>query len=147
MVFILEGCRRNHPKAKVRTFLPYACLLTLILSSHREVNAIRRTGKDLLTIIPFTIILIIPLTPVGHVLAFSFIQKFFPDFFPSFFTEKRLNLKKLFQEIESKSGDDDLDRLLGADDSQAEKIDIGNLWKNIPSVSKIFKSLQSDNNQ
>jgi hypothetical protein len=34
----------------------------------------RRTGKDLLTLIPFTIILIIPLSPVGHVLVFSFIQ-------------------------------------------------------------------------
>ncbi len=40
----------------------------------REVNAMRRTGKDLLTLIPFTIILIIPLTPIGHVLVFSFIQ-------------------------------------------------------------------------
>ena len=34
----------------------------------------RRTGKDILTIIPFTIILIIPLSPIGHVLVFSFIQ-------------------------------------------------------------------------
>ena len=40
----------------------------------REVNAVRRTGKDLLTLIPTTIILIIPLSPVGHVLVFSFIQ-------------------------------------------------------------------------
>ena len=44
----------------------------------REVNTVRRTGKDLLTLIPFTIILIIPLSPVGHVLVFSFIQRFFP---------------------------------------------------------------------
>ena len=41
---------------------------------YREVNSIRRTGKYMLTLIPFTIILIVPLTPVGHVLAFSFIQ-------------------------------------------------------------------------
>ncbi len=41
---------------------------------NREVNTLRRTGKDLLTLVPFTIILIIPLTPVGHVLVFSFIQ-------------------------------------------------------------------------
>lgn len=74
----------------------------------REVNAIRRTGKDLLTLIPFTIILIIPLSPVGHVLVFSFIQRFFPDFFPSCYTEKRLNLRKLYAEIERKN---DLDIL------------------------------------
>ena len=40
----------------------------------REVNSMRRVGKDLLTLIPFTIILIVPLTPIGHVLVFSFIQ-------------------------------------------------------------------------
>ena len=63
--------------------------------------------------IPFTIILIIPLSPVGHVLVFSFIQRFFPDFFPSCYTEKRLNVRKLYAEIERKS---DVD-LLGEDDS------------------------------
>ena len=46
----------------------------IVLLSDREVNAVRRTGKDLLTLIPTTIILIIPLSPVGHVLVFSFIQ-------------------------------------------------------------------------
>ena len=40
----------------------------------REVNTVRRTGKDLLTLVPFTVILLIPLSPVGHVLVFSFIQ-------------------------------------------------------------------------
>ena len=77
----------------------------------REVNSIRRITKDLFTLIPFTIILIIPLSPIGHVLVFSFIQRFFPDFFPSGFTEKRHNLRKLFAEIESASSDDIADLL------------------------------------
>lgn len=68
----------------------------------REVNTMRRTGKDLLTLVPFTIILIIPLTPIGHVVVFSFIQRFFPNFFPSCYTEKRLNLGRLYGEIERK---------------------------------------------
>ena len=72
----------------------------------REVNTMRRTGKDVLTLIPFTIILIIPLTPVGHVLVFSFIQRFFPDFFPSCYMEKRLNLRRLYAEIEKRSDAD-----------------------------------------
>jgi hypothetical protein len=76
----------------------------------REVNVVRRTFKDLLTLIPFTIILIIPLSPVGHVLVFSFIQRFFPEFYPSCYTEKRLNLRKLYSEIERKK-DDALDGL------------------------------------
>ena len=55
----------------------------------RETKLLRRIGKDTLTVIPFVIILIIPLSPLGHVLVFSFIQRFFPDFFPSQFTESR----------------------------------------------------------
>lgn len=55
----------------------------------REVAAIRRTLRDLLTFIPFIIILIIPLSPLGHVLVFGFIQRYFPGFFPTQFTSKR----------------------------------------------------------
>ena len=142
-------------------------------------NAIRRTGKDLLTLIPTTIILIVPLSPVGHVLVFSFIQvryhrtlthslqwrnyififpfkflilwnevrtdplfykvilrastwhlfspglhklinfslqRFFPDFFPSCYTEKRLNLRRLYAEIERKNDDD----ILGEEEKSNE---------------------------
>jgi hypothetical protein len=84
----------------------------------REVNAVRRTGKDVLTLIPFTIILIIPLSPIGHVLVFSFIQRYFPDFFPSCYTEKRQNLKRLYSEIERKSDDE----LLGPDNQLSDQI-------------------------
>jgi hypothetical protein len=46
------------------------------------------------------IILIIPLTPVGHVLIFGAIQRFFPGFFPSCFTEQRQNLLQLYEATE-----------------------------------------------
>lgn len=65
----------------------------------REVRALQRTAKDIVTLIPFLIILIIPLSPIGHVLVFSFIQKFFPDFFPSTFTERRQNVVKIYQDV------------------------------------------------
>jgi len=68
----------------------------------REVRTLQRTAKDLLTLIPFTIILIFPLTPIGHVLVFSLIQRIFPDFFPSTFTERRQNLSKMYDEIDKK---------------------------------------------
>jgi hypothetical protein len=58
----------------------------------REVQALRRTARDMLTFIPFTIILILPLTPVGHVLVFGFLQRYFPGFFPSQFTNRRQEL-------------------------------------------------------
>mmetsp|Transcript_6005 Transcript_6005/g.11362 ORF Transcript_6005/g.11362 Transcript_6005/m.11362 type:complete len:665 (-) Transcript_6005:1807-3801(-) len=66
----------------------------------REVRTLRRTFKDILTFIPFIIILIIPLTPIGHVLVFGAIQRFFPDFFPSCFTERRQNLFSLYESTE-----------------------------------------------
>ncbi|CAJ1363484.1 unnamed protein product [Effrenium voratum] len=64
-----------------------------------ETRTMQRTAKDLATLIPFLIILIIPLSPVGHVLVFSFIQKNFPEFFPSSFTEQRQNAMKIYRDI------------------------------------------------
>jgi len=66
----------------------------------REVQTIRRTTKDVLTFIPFAIILITPLTPIGHVLVFSFIQTYFPNLFPSQFTERRQELMKRYEELQ-----------------------------------------------
>ena len=62
-----------------------------------QVRSLRRTAKDVVTFIPFIIILIIPLSPVGHVLVFSFIQRFFPDFFPTPYTDRRQNLMRIYQ--------------------------------------------------
>ena len=66
----------------------------------REVRTLRRTAKDVLTFIPVVIILIIPLSPVGHVLVFGAIQRYYPDFFPSCFTESRQNLLSLYESTE-----------------------------------------------
>lgn len=65
-------------------------------------RTLQRTAKDLLTLIPFTIILIIPMTPVGHVLVFSLIQRIFPDFFPSTFTERRQVLSQMYEELDKR---------------------------------------------
>ncbi|CAM9675834.1 unnamed protein product [Ectocarpus sp. 6 AP-2014] len=81
----------------------------------REVRTLRRTAKDCVTFIPFVIILIVPLTPVGHVLVFSFIQRFFPNFFPSTYTDRRQNLLKMYTEVEKKVDLEDADRDGGDD--------------------------------
>lgn len=44
--------------------------------SQRDVRVLRRTLKDIATTIPFVIILLIPLSPVGHVLVFGAIQRY-----------------------------------------------------------------------
>jgi hypothetical protein len=66
----------------------------------REVRVIRRNFKDIVTFIPFVIILLIPLSPIGHVLVFDAIRRFFPEFFPSFYTEERQNLLQLYEATE-----------------------------------------------
>eukprot|EP00571_Detonula_confervacea_P012613 CAMPEP_0172311194 /NCGR_PEP_ID=MMETSP1058-20130122/14101_1 /TAXON_ID=83371 /ORGANISM="Detonula confervacea, Strain CCMP 353" /LENGTH=630 /DNA_ID=CAMNT_0013024295 /DNA_START=350 /DNA_END=2242 /DNA_ORIENTATION=+ len=66
----------------------------------REVRTLRRTFKDTITFIPVVIILVIPMTPIGHVLVFGAIQRVFPDFFPSCFTERRQNLLELYESTE-----------------------------------------------
>jgi hypothetical protein len=65
----------------------------------REVQALRRTSRDILTFVPFFIILIAPITPVGHVMVFSFLQRYFPGFFPSQFTSRRQELFRRFEEL------------------------------------------------
>lgn len=69
----------------------------------REVQFIYRAVKDFLVLIPFLIILLIPLSPPGHVLVFSLILKVWPDFFPSPFTERRQNVMKIYDEIKPAS--------------------------------------------
>jgi len=70
----------------------------------REVKLLRRILKDLVTLVPFVIILIIPLSPLGHVLVFSFIQRFFPDFLPSAFTESRQQIMSMYSSITTPGG-------------------------------------------
>jgi len=65
-----------------------------------DVFPFRRTFKDTITFIPVVIILLIPLSPIGHVIVFGAIQRVFPDFFPSCFTERRQNLLELYESTE-----------------------------------------------
>lgn len=65
----------------------------------RELNSIRRTARDLANLVPFIIILMVPMTPIGSVLVLSFIQNNFPKFFPSCFTDKRQNLLRLCSDV------------------------------------------------
>jgi len=65
----------------------------------REVAALRRTARDVATFVPFSAILIAPLTPIGHVLVFGFLQRYFPGFFPSQFTSRRQELMMRYEAL------------------------------------------------
>ena len=65
----------------------------------REVGALRRTGRDTLSFVPMIVIMVAPLTPWGHVLVFSFLQKYFPEFFPSQFSTQRQELFRKYERL------------------------------------------------
>ena len=88
----LQSCR--HVLSLHVFFIQTCSCPTVSFTTHR------RTFKDVINFIPFVIILIIPLSPVGHVLVFGAIQRVFPDFFPSCFTERRQNLLELYESTE-----------------------------------------------
>ena len=87
MAFLISCVLHSCPE-----LLPYVLCTAGASLKTREVLTVRRTARDVLTFIPFAIILIAPITPVGHVLVFSFIQRYFPGFFPSQFTSRRQEL-------------------------------------------------------
>jgi len=99
LMFYVKGCRLFWNDLLYCTTLIARAAQGYTLKP-REVRTIRRTFKDIITFIPVVIILIIPLSPVGHVLVFGAIQRFFPDFFPSCFTEQRQNLLQLYETTE-----------------------------------------------
>ena len=70
-----------------------------MLINPATMQALRRTVKDIVTFVPFAVILIVPLTPVGHVLIFGFIQRYFPDFFPSQFNARRQDMVKRYEQL------------------------------------------------
>ncbi|KAG8464492.1 hypothetical protein KFE25_003555 [Diacronema lutheri] len=67
--------------------------------TQREVRAVRRTGKDIVMLVPFTVILIMPLSPLGHVLVFGFLQRVWPGFFPSAFTDVRQGMLDMYSAL------------------------------------------------
>jgi hypothetical protein len=99
LAFYGKGCQLFFNDCVFSTSLIGKALVGYTLKP-REVRTLRRTFKDVITFIPVVIILIIPLTPIGHVLIFGAIQRFYPDFFPTCFTERRQNLLSLYESTE-----------------------------------------------
>ena len=126
----------------ILSFLTLSCItLSCIISSYHILSylVLYYLVSPLLTCIIFYVILSSPLLtspllsskfrnhfyiciiliiPIAFFLTFltTIAQRFFPDFFPSCYTEKRLNLRRLYAEIERKN--DDI--LLGIEEESSE---------------------------
>lgn len=72
----------------------------------RERGKIKRTLNDIATLIPITILMLIPVSAVGHAAMLAAIKKYIPSLIPSPYSSQRLNLVKQLErtkkmEIES----------------------------------------------
>lgn len=64
-----------------------------------DLKLIKRTGVDVVMLIPYAIVMIVPLTPPGHVFAFSLLNRCFPGAMPSAFTEKRQGIFEVYTRL------------------------------------------------
>ena len=64
-----------------------------------ELDVIRRTVLDWLCLIPYTAILIFPLTPPGNVLAFNLLSRVAPWSTPSGFTRRRQDCDEMYTTV------------------------------------------------
>ncbi|KAJ0698196.1 hypothetical protein HanLR1_Chr10g0377451 [Helianthus annuus] len=62
--------------------------------TNRERGKIKRTLNDIATLVPITILMLIPVSAVGHAAMLAAIKKYIPSLIPSPYSSKRLNLVK-----------------------------------------------------
>ncbi|XP_076894173.1 uncharacterized protein LOC143546376 [Bidens hawaiensis] len=76
----------------------------------REKRKIKRTLNDIVTLVPITILMIIPMSAVGHAAILAAINKYVPSMIPSPYSSERLNLvrqfKRIKMEVESRAIED-----------------------------------------
>jgi len=65
----------------------------------KDQELLRRTIVDVVMLVPYTIIMVIPLSPPGHVFAFSLLNKCFPTAVPSPFTSQRQDVYEIYTRI------------------------------------------------
>jgi len=67
--------------------------------STKDFALLRRISTDVVMTLPYAVIMIVPLTPVGHVLAFSLMNKLFPGSTPTPFTAQRQDVYEIYANI------------------------------------------------
>eukprot|EP00276_Gloeochaete_wittrockiana_P009962 CAMPEP_0184658408 /NCGR_PEP_ID=MMETSP0308-20130426/25242_1 /TAXON_ID=38269 /ORGANISM="Gloeochaete witrockiana, Strain SAG 46.84" /LENGTH=380 /DNA_ID=CAMNT_0027097361 /DNA_START=318 /DNA_END=1460 /DNA_ORIENTATION=+ len=69
-------------------------------TTSKEWDHMRRFVTDVLALIPFSILLAIPLSPVGHLVLFAAIQKYVPALFPSTFKPERVKVMERLEALQ-----------------------------------------------
>ncbi|CAN8259733.1 unnamed protein product [Cochlearia groenlandica] len=67
--------------------------------TEKEKKALRRTMTDLASVIPIGILMLLPVTAVGHAAMLAAIQRYVPGLIPSTYGSERLNLLRQLEKI------------------------------------------------
>ena len=65
----------------------------------KDAEFCKRTVQDVALLVPYSIICIVPLSPPGHIFAFSLLNRCFPGAVPSGFTERRQDMYEIYSRI------------------------------------------------
>ncbi|CAI7875147.1 unnamed protein product, partial [Closterium sp. NIES-53] len=64
----------------------------------REAKVLKRTLTDVASVIPIGVLMLIPMTPVGHAAVLAAIQRYAPHLFPSSYNEDRLDAARRLEQ-------------------------------------------------
>ncbi|CAN6866644.1 unnamed protein product [Brassica oleracea] len=67
--------------------------------TEKEKKALRRTVADLASVVPIGVLMILPVTPVGHAAILAAIQRYAPGLIPSTYGSERLNLLRQLEQV------------------------------------------------
>ncbi|XP_078156703.1 uncharacterized protein LOC144552595 isoform X1 [Carex rostrata] len=67
--------------------------------TEKEKQALQRTLTDLASVIPIGILMLLPLTAVGHAAILAFIQRYVPSLIPSTYAPERLDLLRQLEKV------------------------------------------------
>ncbi|XP_048623195.1 uncharacterized protein LOC106388608 isoform X2 [Brassica napus] len=67
--------------------------------TEKEKKALRRTVADLASVVPIGVLMILPVTPVGHAAILAAIQRYAPGLIPSTYGSERLNLLRQLDQV------------------------------------------------
>ncbi|KAL9267791.1 hypothetical protein AKJ16_DCAP25552 [Drosera capensis] len=79
--------------------------------TEKEKKALKRTLTDLASVVPIGVLMLLPVTAVGHAAMLAAIQRYVPGLIPSTYGQERLDLLRKLQKVkETEAGDAKLDQ-------------------------------------
>ncbi|KAJ1700513.1 hypothetical protein LUZ63_000292 [Rhynchospora breviuscula] len=76
--------------------------------TEKEKKALQRTLTDLASVIPIGILMLLPVTAVGHAAILAFIQRYVPALIPSTYAPERLDLLRQLEKVKEMETSDDV---------------------------------------